>query len=168
MRDRQCAAVSEGAKANAIGGATNEKIARAATRVATRSRTPLVKAISMGPITHKILRSRYANFNMDQCLLAVPLSPFTGLSAILNGTADHMKEAVMTTRIHIKEAAPKQGCCGGDHAPQTVTEETSGPTGHDKRHSGGKSSAGAGSCCCGESSSDNRSVESQVSPAKPK
>lgn len=76
----------------------------------------------------------------------------------------------MSTTIRIKgAAAPKQGCCGGDHAPQPKTEKASERTGQrDQHHIHNKSSAGQGSCCCGGSSSDNRSGKPQVSPVKPK
>ena len=76
----------------------------------------------------------------------------------------------MSTRTHIKAAvAPKQGCCGDDHAPQPKTEKASERTGQrDRHHILDKSSAGSGSCCCGGNSSDNRSVEPQISPAKAK
>ena len=50
--------------------------ARAVTKVATRSRTPVVKPVSMTSITRKlkIQHSRCAKLDVNQCMLTMPLS----------------------------------------------------------------------------------------------
>lgn len=73
----------------------------------------------------------------------------------------------MSTRTHIKEAAPKQGCCG-EHASHSETEGASRQTRQREKHSQEKPSSGSGSCCCGGGSNDNRSAEASLITPTPK
>lgn len=72
----------------------------------------------------------------------------------------------MTTRTHIKEAAPKQGCCG-EQTSHPETDRASVQTRQREKHIHKKPSAGKGACCCGGGSNDTETVEPQVAPVKP-
>jgi len=71
----------------------------------------------------------------------------------------------MSTRTHIKEAAPKQGCCG-EHASRPKSEEASGLAAQRNKHVHEKPASGPGSCCC-RGSNANRSAEPEVPPVTP-